>query len=93
MVYFYDKTDFQDNFRPSLKDPKEFWLIEFYASWCGHCVHFAPTVKNFAQDIKHWSRLVNFGVLDCGNPGNRQICSDNAISGKIKKNRHNTFIN
>ena len=25
---------------------------------------------------------MNFGVLDCGNPDNRQICSDNAISGK-----------
>jgi len=71
----------QDNFHSTLKDEKEFWLVEFYASWCGHCVHFAPTIKNFAQEIQNWTRLVNFGVLDCGNPDNRQICSDNAISG------------
>lgn len=28
------------------------WIIEFYNSWCGHCVHFAPTYKTFATDVK-----------------------------------------
>lgn len=28
------------------------WVIEFYNSWCGHCIHFAPTWKQFASDLK-----------------------------------------
>lgn len=27
-------------------------LVEFYATWCGHCVAFSPTWKNLARDIK-----------------------------------------
>ena len=25
------------------------WLVEFYSSYCGHCVHFAPTFKELAR--------------------------------------------
>ena len=28
------------------------WLIEFYSSWCGHCIKFAPTFKNLAKDVQ-----------------------------------------
>ena len=27
------------------------WLIEFYSSWCGHCIHFAPTWKELAEEV------------------------------------------
>ena len=27
-------------------------VVEFYASWCGHCVHFSPIYKSLARDIK-----------------------------------------
>lgn len=27
-------------------------LVEFYATWCGHCVAFSPTWKSLARDIK-----------------------------------------
>ena len=27
-------------------------VVEFYASWCGHCVHFSPVYKSLARDIK-----------------------------------------
>lgn len=33
-------------------------VAEFYASWCGHCVHFSPVYKSLARDIKGW-----FGAL------------------------------
>ena len=26
-------------------------VVEFYASWCGHCVHFSPVYKSLARDI------------------------------------------
>lgn len=29
-------------------------VVEFYASWCGHCIAFSPTYKKLAGDIKGW---------------------------------------
>ena len=26
------------------------FLIEFYSSWCGHCIHFAPVWRQLAAD-------------------------------------------
>jgi len=28
------------------------WLVEFFSSWCGHCVRYAPLYKQLATDIK-----------------------------------------
>jgi len=28
------------------------WLVEFFSSWCGHCVRYAPVYKQLATDIK-----------------------------------------
>ncbi|KAM4663360.1 sulfhydryl oxidase 2 [Discoglossus pictus] len=27
------------------------WLLEFYSSWCGHCINYAPTWKALASDF------------------------------------------
>lgn len=35
----------------SIYDSPKSWVVEFYSSWCGHCVHFAPIYKEFAEDI------------------------------------------
>lgn len=29
-------------------------VVEFYASWCGHCIAFSPVYKSLARDIKGW---------------------------------------
>ncbi len=28
------------------------WLVEFYSSWCGHCISFAPTFKKLGQEVQ-----------------------------------------
>jgi thiol-disulfide isomerase/thioredoxin len=77
----------KETFKETLERPEEknqFWIVEFYASWCGHCVHFAPTIKEFAGEIKEWTNLVKLGVIDCGNKENGDICRENQVQGKFK---------
>jgi thiol oxidase len=40
------------SFSPSVLGSENSWIVEFYNSWCGHCIHFAPKWKDFATDIK-----------------------------------------
>lgn len=28
------------------------WLIQFFSSWCGHCIQYSSTWKALAQDVK-----------------------------------------
>ncbi|KAG0409713.1 hypothetical protein HPB47_013185, partial [Ixodes persulcatus] len=39
------------NFYDVLLGKENAWIIQFYSSWCGHCIHFAPMFKAFAHDI------------------------------------------
>ena len=58
------------------------WMIELYSSWCGHCQHFAPAMKELGKDLKQWSSVVRIGVLDCtASKENQDICSKFNIGG------------
>ncbi|NWQ83910.1 QSOX1 oxidase, partial [Columbina picui] len=57
------------------------WAVEFFASWCGHCVHFAPTWRALAHDIREWRPAVMLAALDCADEANQQVCSDFGITG------------
>eukprot|EP00062_Callorhinchus_milii_P010734 gi/632955954/ref/XP_007893719.1/ PREDICTED: sulfhydryl oxidase 1 [Callorhinchus milii] len=50
------------------------WALEFYASWCGHCIEFAPVWKSLAQDIKEWKPAVSLAAIDCADSQNRILC-------------------
>ena len=52
------------------------WMVEFYSSWCGHCQHFAPAMKELGKDVKHWSSVIKIGVVECtGSKENQEICT------------------
>lgn len=36
----------------TLKDSETPWLIEFYSSWCGHCVRYSSTYKELGVRTK-----------------------------------------
>lgn len=42
----------QENVESILINSTAAMIVEFYASWCGHCVAFSPTYKALARDIK-----------------------------------------
>ena len=32
------------------------WLVQFYSSWCGHCIGYAPTWRALAADVRGEAR-------------------------------------
>ncbi|XP_010848556.1 PREDICTED: sulfhydryl oxidase 1 [Bison bison bison] len=43
-----------DTVRRTVLGSRSAWAVEFFASWCGHCIAFAPTWKALANDVKDW---------------------------------------
>lgn len=41
-----------DTVRGAVLNSRSAWVVEFFASWCGHCIAFAPTWKALANDVK-----------------------------------------
>ncbi|KAL0978978.1 hypothetical protein UPYG_G00178780 [Umbra pygmaea] len=52
------------------------WLIQFYSSWCGHCIQYSPTWKALAGDVKDWEQAIRVGVLDCAQENNFDTCKE-----------------
>ncbi|XP_053178387.1 sulfhydryl oxidase 1 [Scomber japonicus] len=56
-------------------------VVEFYASWCGHCIAFSPVYKSLARDIKEWKPAVELAAIDCAAEANRKVCTGFSIRG------------
>lgn len=68
---------------PALADATvagEMLVVEFYASWCGHCQSFADTFRDAAQRLRCW-RGVRVAVINCGDPVNTDACQRHDIKG------------
>ncbi|XP_050725044.1 sulfhydryl oxidase 2-like isoform X3 [Eriocheir sinensis] len=67
------------NFSSTVHGTDNAWVVEFYNTWCGHCVQFAPIWKRFGKDVKDWEHTVKVGVLDCAEDENVPICREHDI--------------
>eukprot|EP00096_Caligus_rogercresseyi_P011264 TRINITY_DN4381_c0_g1_i1.p1 TRINITY_DN4381_c0_g1~~TRINITY_DN4381_c0_g1_i1.p1 ORF type:complete len:583 (+),score=160.69 TRINITY_DN4381_c0_g1_i1:391-2139(+) len=71
----------RDNFSDKVHGSPTAWIVEFYSSWCGHCIRFAPTFKEFAGKVKNWKDIIQVGVLDCAQENNTGTCRDYDVGG------------
>ncbi|XP_007898490.1 sulfhydryl oxidase 2 isoform X2 [Callorhinchus milii] len=62
-----------------LRNSTSAWVVEFYSSWCGHCVNYAPTWKALAGDVRDWELAMRIGVLDCADENNFATCKEFGI--------------
>eukprot|EP00550_Attheya_septentrionalis_P010263 CAMPEP_0198288690 /NCGR_PEP_ID=MMETSP1449-20131203/7116_1 /TAXON_ID=420275 /ORGANISM="Attheya septentrionalis, Strain CCMP2084" /LENGTH=209 /DNA_ID=CAMNT_0043986887 /DNA_START=118 /DNA_END=743 /DNA_ORIENTATION=- len=70
------------NFDSSIRDGNA-WLVEFYAPWCGHCVHFAPTYEAVADALhaRHIDGERNVRVGKVDGDAEKAIMSRFSING------------
>ncbi|KAL1226550.1 Sulfhydryl oxidase [Trichinella spiralis] len=54
-------------------------VVDFYSSWCGACINFAPTYSEMAISVKGWHRYVKVAAVNCANMVNRELCTANSV--------------
>lgn len=55
------------------------FLVEFYASWCGHCRAFAPTYVRLAKTVQGWSEVVKVAAINCAVKAHEGLCQENGV--------------
>uniref|UniRef100_A0A7N6B990 Sulfhydryl oxidase n=1 Tax=Anabas testudineus TaxID=64144 RepID=A0A7N6B990_ANATE len=65
--------------KPTVSNSSSAWLVQFYSSWCGHCIQYSSTWKTLAQDVKDWQQAISVAVLDCAQEENFDVCRDYGI--------------
>ena len=64
------------NFTTFLSNRPNSMFVEFYNTWCGHCIKFAPTFKELASNVKEWKPVVQLAVVDCAEDRNHDVCRE-----------------
>jgi protein disulfide-isomerase A6 len=49
------------NFEELVLNSEDFWLVEFFAPWCGHCKNLAPHWTQAATELKG---KIKMGTVD-----------------------------
>ncbi|CAI4221591.1 unnamed protein product [Auanema sp. JU1783] len=81
----YDASDpilelYTDTFNENVYASKKGHFVEFYSSWCGACIGYAPTWKKFARHLSTWSSVVQVTVVNCADDKNMPLCREHSIA-------------
>ncbi|KAI1718933.1 erv1 / alr family domain-containing protein [Ditylenchus destructor] len=68
-----------NTFNSTIYNKPTAFLVEFYSSWCGHCIDYAPHFVKFATLVKHWKSIVVVGVVNCADEMNAPVCREHEI--------------
>ena len=60
-----------------VKDASTFWLVEFYAPWCGHCKALAPEYDAAAKALR--GSGAKLGAVDCD--AHKSLCDKYDVRG------------
>jgi len=69
------------NFESTVLESDRAWVVELYASWCGHCQRFAPVYDQFATDIYRWKSIISVAAMDCAVEANSPLCRKYEVQG------------
>ncbi|XP_036610665.1 sulfhydryl oxidase 1 [Trichosurus vulpecula] len=69
----------ESTLKPAVLGSPSAWVVEFFASWCGHCIAFAPKWKALAKEVKDWRPVIKVAALDCAEEANSEICRNFGI--------------
>ena len=58
----------------SVFDRDQAFLLEFYASWCGHCIQFSPFYKALSEVTRFWRPVIVVAAINCADSRNRPVC-------------------
>lgn len=59
------------------KPKGELWIVDYFASWCGHCRDMAPEYRKFARMMTHLP-AVHIATIDCAEFGH--VCKQQGIT-------------
>lgn len=65
------------NYMEIQKNTNGLLVVEYYASWCGHCISFSKIYKQLSLQLKFWG--VYFAAINCANPVNAATCDSAGI--------------
>jgi len=67
------------NFDVTVYNQPKAHFVKFYASWCGHCLHYKSTWSKFATNLKEWSDFIQVSAVDCAPEETSSLCREHSI--------------
>ena len=64
-----------ESFQKLVTNSQEPWFIKFYAPWCPHCQHLAPTWSQLAREMQG---KLNIGEVNCDDEP--RLCRDARVA-------------
>jgi len=59
------QLDTEEEYMSKIKDSENIIVVDYYATWCGPCIHFAPTFLKMADEYEKDNKRVKFCKIDC----------------------------